>query len=399
MTKGRLKPWLVWQMLLLPAIAHAQFTFITNDNGTITITGYTGPGGSVVIPDSTNGCAVTAIGDNAFQTNNAITNVSIPDSIINIGSYAFSLAGLSNITLGTNVSSIGSHAFYSCPALTTVQMPDSLWSISDYAFSACSSLTNVSIGNGVTNIGISAFEGCSVLTNLTIPSSVTSIGDYAFYSSGLTSLTIPDSVVNIGTFVLAECLALTQVTIGNGVIAIPTCAFLGCNNLKSVIIGSNVRSIGFDAFLVPSLRSITIPANVTDIDGAFYYCVSLSSIYFQGNAPGAGSCAFCGDASVTAYFLPDTTGWSYFSATSGVITRLWNPLLQTSDAGFGFHNGRFGFNVIGTTNIPIVVEACTNLNGASWSALQACTLTNGSIYFSDPQWTNYPARVYRIRSP
>jgi hypothetical protein len=31
--------------------------------------------------------------------------------------------------------------------------------------------------------------------------------------------------------------------------------------------------------------------------------------------------------------------------------------------------------------------------------LQTCKLTNGSIYFSDPQWTNYPARLYRIRSP
>jgi len=26
-------------------------------------------------------------------------------------------------------------------------------------------------------------------------------------------------------------------------------------------------------------------------------------------------------------------------------------------------------------------------------------LTNGSIPFGDPQWTNYPARFYRIRSP
>jgi hypothetical protein len=36
---------------------------------------------------------------------------------------------------------------------------------------------------------------------------------------------------------------------------------------------------------------------------------------------------------------------------------------------------------------------------ASWTALQTCTLTNGSIGFSDATWTNYPARFYRIRSP
>jgi hypothetical protein len=27
------------------------------------------------------------------------------------------------------------------------------------------------------------------------------------------------------------------------------------------------------------------------------------------------------------------------------------------------------------------------------------TLTNGSIYFSDPDWTNHPGRFYRIRFP
>jgi hypothetical protein len=49
--------------------------------------------------------------------------------------------------------------------------------------------------------------------------------------------------------------------------------------------------------------------------------------------------------------------------------------------------------------LPIVVEATTNLTGAPWLALQTCTLTNGSVTFTDPNWTNYPARFYRIRSP
>ena len=52
-----------------------------------------------------------------------------------------------------------------------------------------------------------------------------------------------------------------------------------------------------------------------------------------------------------------------------------------------------------TTNIPIVVESSTNLANAIWVPLQSLNLTNGSFYFSDPNWSNYPARVYRIRSP
>ena len=62
-------------------------------------------------------------------------------------------------------------------------------------------------------------------------------------------------------------------------------------------------------------------------------------------------------------------------------------------------NGQFGFNVTGTPNIPVVVEACTNLANPVWTPLQSMTLTNGSVYFSDPNWTNYPARYYGIGFP
>jgi hypothetical protein len=53
-------------LLALPATLQAQFTFTTNADNTITITLYTGPGGAVTIPDTTNGYPVTSIGDSAF---------------------------------------------------------------------------------------------------------------------------------------------------------------------------------------------------------------------------------------------------------------------------------------------------------------------------------------------
>ncbi len=59
----------------------------------------------------------------------------------------------------------------------------------------------------------------------------------------------------------------------------------------------------------------------------------------------------------------------------------------------------FTFTIAGTTNIPFVVEACTNLHLPSWIPLQSATLTNGSVDFADPQWRDLPARFYRIRSP
>ena len=62
-------------------------------------------------------------------------------------------------------------------------------------------------------------------------------------------------------------------------------------------------------------------------------------------------------------------------------------------------SNQIGFTITGTTNMPVAVEACTNLANPGWFLLQICTLTQGSVYFSDPQWTNYPACLYRVRSP
>jgi hypothetical protein len=78
---------------------------------------------------------------------------------------------------------------------------------------------------------------------------------------------------------------------------------------------------------------------------------------------------------------------------------LWKPQIRTSDASFGVRQNHFGFNISGTPDIPIVVEGCANLAAQSWVPLQSGTLTNGLSYFSDSQWTNYPSRLYRIRSP
>jgi len=78
---------------------------------------------------------------------------------------------------------------------------------------------------------------------------------------------------------------------------------------------------------------------------------------------------------------------------------LWNPQIKTRDASFAVRTNKFGFNITGTTNIPIVVDACTNLASPVWQPLQSCTLTNGSVYFCDSKWTNYPTRLYRLRWP
>ena len=61
--------------------------------------------------------------------------------------------------------------------------------------------------------------------------------------------------------------------------------------------------------------------------------------------------------------------------------------------------GQFGFDIAGTVNIPLVVEASTSLANPVWTALTNVSLTNGSFHFSEPLSGNTPGRYYRIRSP
>lgn len=144
--------------------------------------------------------------------------------------------------------------------------------------------------------------------------------------------------------------------------------------------------------------SVTIPSSATNILGAaFAGCTQLTDILFKGNAPTfQGEYVFY-DTPATVYYLPGAAGWG--ATFDGLPTLCWNPAVQ-SDSAFGFSTDRFEFNIAGTTNIPVAVEATTNLISGVWTPLTNTTLgAAGSFRFADPGSTNLPARFYRIVWP
>jgi BspA type Leucine rich repeat region (6 copies) len=354
-------------LISAPLAATAQqlgdFTY-SSDGSAITITGYTGLGGAVTIPDTISGLPVTTIGFEAFYNKSSLTSVMIPSS----------------------VTCIVDQAFWFCSSLTSVTIPGSVTYIGNYAFNSCTRLTTgVTIPGSVTNIGIAAFVNCASLIAITVdPTNADySSADGVLFNKSLTMVIqcpggkaggylIPDSVTSIGAYAFAFCFRLNSVTIPGSVTNIGLGAFADCE----------------------SLTSITIPGSVTGItDEAFVECHHLQRVFFTGYAPSVGGPFVFSGAPATVYYLPGTTGWGTTFADRP--TALWNPLMQSSGGG----SAGFGFNITGTAGIPVVVEACANLANTSWVPLQSLTLTNGAFYFSDPGWTNYPARFYRIRSP
>ena len=124
------------------AITSGDWTYsvISEENKTAQITGYNGSATDLKIPSTIDDYTITSIGNYAFNKNETITNVTIPDS----------------------VTSIGSAAFYMCQALERVVIPEGITTIKEYTFWFCSNLTNIVIPASVTKIENRAFDLCSV---------------------------------------------------------------------------------------------------------------------------------------------------------------------------------------------------------------------------------------------
>jgi len=209
----------------------------------------------VEIPDT-----VTEIGSYAFHNFRKVKKINIPNSVTKIGEGAFYLCNsLVSITIPNSVTSIGDRSFEDCRSLTSITIPDSVTSIASYAFFNCSNLTSIAIPEGVTSIGGYAFSGCSSLASIKLPNNLISIGSNAFrYCSSLASITIPESVTGIGEFAFAGCSSLTSITISEGVTSIGEFAFTGCSSLTNITIPDSVTSIRICVFSnCSSLTNIT----------------------------------------------------------------------------------------------------------------------------------------------
>jgi BspA type Leucine rich repeat region (6 copies) len=391
-------------LLLLPAVVQAQdaystnadgsiYTYSTNADGSANIVAYAGPPWVVTIPTNINGLTVTSIGTYAFNNDTSLTSVTIPGSVTSIGHNAFEgCTRLTNATIDNGVTNIGDETFVICTSLTNIAV-----SASNPAYS---SLGGVLFDKAQATL--LEFPG-GLGGGYTITNTVTSIGIWAFeLCTGLRSVTIPNSVTSIGQAAFSQCSSLTNATIGSGVTSLGQDAFEDCYNLTSVTIPGSVTNIGVGAFYNSGLTNVTIPNSVTSIGGsAFVYCTRLTKVYFTGNAPSPtnDSSVFSSDPA-TVYYLPGTTGWgAIFDSRPTAPWFLPNPQILNHGPGFGVQPGGFGFTISWATNVSVVVEAATNLANPVWIPVSTNPLTGGTSYFSDPQWTNYHTRFYRLSMP
>ena len=110
---------LLFSVAVVKADQFGDFTY-ASDGTNVTITGYTGFNSMVMIPGTIADLPVISIGDWAFYST-SVTNVLVPDSVINIGDGAFfDCESLTNVTIGSSVTNIGDWTFAFCPSLISV---------------------------------------------------------------------------------------------------------------------------------------------------------------------------------------------------------------------------------------------------------------------------------------
>lgn len=240
---------------------------------------------------------VTGIKEGTFQSNQTITKVVMPNSILSIGDMAFfDCNGLSELSLPQNLKFIGSQAFDGCSNISgELVIPGTVKQIGNTAFSWCSNISTLIIKEGVQIIGNYAFYACGNIKKISLPQTLTSIGDDAFRecsfptidlplslkkigeraflnNTKLASIDIPGSVEEIGNSAFEFCENLTAIKLNEGIISIGANAFHDCYNIEEVFVPNSVTFIGESAFAPwkygetkPQLKYLTIGNGVKNI--------------------------------------------------------------------------------------------------------------------------------------
>ena len=169
----------------------------------VLIIGYNGTDKEVSVPTAFDEMPVISIGQQAFEHNDKIEKVILPEGLKHIGPMAF----------------------IDCPNLSEVQFP----------------------GFSIEDIGESAFEGCG-LTSVRVPSGAKKIAKRAFANNPLTSVELEYGITEVGEEAFAGCDKLEEMFFSNSIEEIKEGAFKGCDSLKKITVIDKETKIDPKAF-------------------------------------------------------------------------------------------------------------------------------------------------------
>ena len=277
-------------------LVSGDYTYQVQD-GTAVITSYSGTDEALTVPNELGGYPVIKIGDSAFDGCKSLKEVELPDSLEEIGWYAFSSSGIEKITLPANVTTIGKFAFFNCQSLQEFICSENLPTLDMVGlFTDARQLKKIVLGKNtqmITPPNYSDYFDTTLdfeydmprVEEIVIPDAnpylknadnviYTKDGKTLVYymtTKTGTQFTVPEGVKTIGARAFVGNYALKTVQLANSVTTIQQNAFSGCKNMTSIAISDSVKSIP---------------------DGCFRYCRSLSKVNLPSTVKSVGTYAF-----------------------------------------------------------------------------------------------------------
>ena len=177
--------------------------------------------------------------------------------------------------------------------------------ISAEAFLGCNSLTRVILADSVDRIGTEAFCVCNNLVEVVLPYKMSEIGHSAFVGTDIKEIVIPKGITKLNR------------------------VFLFCDKLEKVTLPEGLETMGHGTFgQCDSLKTLSIPASVTQVSENFSYGTKLKNVYFYGEAPKGFSKSSIPETA-TIYFAEGTEGWTAptWTAPDGTVyqTKTFQP--------------------------------------------------------------------------
>lgn len=223
----------------------------------------------IEIPASWNAVPVREIGPRAFKEYFKLATVSLPESLVRIGTGAFYMCKeLCSMAIPESVISVGADAVYGCEKLgqriggamylsgwlidvvgvegDEFAIPNGVKHLADKSFAAGPNLSVIEIPQSVETIGRDAFRGTKYLNGG--DEFVVRDGWLLAYNGSASEITIPSNVRRIADGVFADNVTLERVNIGNDVEYVGSYALMGCKNLQEVKYDSRSTKMGYDVF-------------------------------------------------------------------------------------------------------------------------------------------------------
>ena len=144
---------------------------------------------------------------------NNLKNIELEDGMTVIPNYICASTPITEITIPNTVKEIGLWAFSGCTNLSNIDL-GSIEKINHLSFNNCTALTSIRLPKTLSRDASGApFVGCNNLKNIELEDGMTVIPNYICASTPITEITIPNTVKEIGLWAFKDCEFLKKITI------------------------------------------------------------------------------------------------------------------------------------------------------------------------------------------